>query len=172
MARSATARRLARCVRVLHRAEDVLLALLLTAMVLLASLQILLRHGFDAGLTWADPMLRVGVLWLGLLGALAATRERRHINVDVLSKLLPARAKAAADALTSLFAAVVSSIVAVHAARFVLSELRFGSVAFSGVPAWSLEAVIPFAFGMIALRFLLRFVTDLAAASSRASEPT
>jgi len=171
MSADALARRLARGVHVLHRVEDAFLALLLTGMVLLAALQILLRHGFDAGISWADPMLRVGVLWLGMLGALAATRERRHINVDVMSRLLPTRARAVADALTSLFAAVVSGTVAAHAARFVASELRYGSVAVSGIPAWALEAVLPFAFGMIALRFLLRFVTELAAARSPEPPP-
>ena len=69
MAASAIARRLERGVHVLHRFEDVLLALLLTAMILLAPLQIVLRHGFDGGISWADPLLRVGVLWLGLLGS-------------------------------------------------------------------------------------------------------
>lgn len=164
MSRSGFARGLSRGVHLLHRAEDALLALLLTAMVLLAPLQIVLRHGFGGGMTWADPLLRVGVLWLGLLGALAATRERRHINVDVLSRILKPRARAATDAVTSLFACAVSGAVALHSARFVASEYRFGSVAFSGIPAWALEVVIPFAFGMIALRFGLRVVTDLAAA--------
>ena len=111
------------------------------------------------------------VLWLGLLGALAATRERHHINIDVISRLLPARWKAAADAVTSLFAGSVSATVAYHATRFVASEFRFGSVAFAGIPAWALEAVVPFAFGLIALRFLLRVATDLAAALSQESPP-
>jgi TRAP-type C4-dicarboxylate transport system permease small subunit len=171
MAASPLARHLARGVRALHRTEDALLALLLTAMILLAPLQIVLRHGFGTGITWGDPVLRVMVLWLGLLGALAATRERRHITIDVISRLLPARARALADAVTSLFTAAVSATLAFHAARFVVSEFRFGTVAFSGIPAWALESVIPFAFGIIALRSLLRCATGLAAALSRESQP-
>ena len=168
-AASRLTRQLARGVRGLHRTEDALLALLLTGMILLAVLQIALRHGFDAGISWGDPLLRVLVLWLGLLGALAATREGHHINIDVISRLLPARGQAAVDAVTSLFAGTVSATVAYHATRFVASEFRFGSVAFAGIPAWALEAVVPFAFGLIALRFLLRVATDLAAALSRDS---
>lgn len=170
MAASSPAGGFARGLRFLHRAEDALLALLLATTILLASLQIVLRYAFDAGITWGDPLLRVLVLWIGLLGALAATRERRHITIDVIARLLPARGKAAAGAVTSLFAGVVSGIVAYHGARFVASELEFGSATFAGVPAWALEAVIPFAFGLIALRCLLHFATDLAAALGR--EPT
>ena len=54
--------------------ENGLLVLLLTGMILLAMLQIVLRNGWDTGLSWADPTLRVAVLWVTLLGAMAATR--------------------------------------------------------------------------------------------------
>jgi len=172
MTTSRVARGLARTLRALHLAEDALLALLLGGTLLLASLQIALRHAFDSGISWGDPLLRVLVLWLGLLGALAATRERRHITIDVIARLLPARAKAVADAATNLFAGGVSATVAVQGGRFVASEIEFGSVAFAAVPAWALEAVIPFAFGMIALRCLLHFGTDLAAALRRESPAT
>ena len=150
----------------LQRAEDALLVLLLGATVLLAPLQIALRGAFGTGIVWIDPLLRVLVLWLGLLGALRASRDRRLITIDVMSRILPQRPRAAAGAVTSFFTASVSGIVAYHAARFVASELRFGSVAFSGIPAWALESVVPFAFGAIALRYLLHFATDLRAVFS------
>jgi TRAP-type C4-dicarboxylate transport system permease small subunit len=152
---------LERCVRALQRTEDALLVVLLGATVLLAPLQIALRAVFGTGIAWIDPLLRVLVLWLGLLGALVASRDGRLINIDVMSRVLPPRPRAAAGALTSLFTAAVSGVVAYHAARFVASELRFGSVAFSGLPAWVLESVLPVAFGAIALRYLLRFARDL-----------
>ena len=88
-----------------------------------------------------------------------------------MSRVLPPRPRAAAGAVTSLFTAGVSGIVAYHAARFVASELRFGSLAFSGIPAWALESILPFAFGAIALRYLLRCATHLGALVSR-EQPT
>jgi TRAP-type C4-dicarboxylate transport system permease small subunit len=57
--------------------EDGLMAILLSATILLAASQILLRNLFDSGIIWADPTLRIMVLWLALLGAIAATREMR-----------------------------------------------------------------------------------------------
>jgi TRAP-type C4-dicarboxylate transport system permease small subunit len=148
-------------IRALHRIEDALLALLLLAMIVLAPLQIVLRDFFDAGISWIDPLLRVLVLWVGMLGAVAASRDGRHITIDVLSRLMPKRARAATDALTSLFATAVSGLVAWHAGRFVWTEYSFESTAFSGIPAWTLQSILPFAFGMIALRYLLRFASSL-----------
>ena len=54
--------------------------LLLTGMILLATTQILMRNLWDTGLAWADPSLRIAVLWVALLGALAATRDDNHIG--------------------------------------------------------------------------------------------
>ena len=140
----------------LHRIEDGFLAVLLGVMVLLAPLQILLRNVFDHGITWADPLIRVLVLWVGLLGALAASRGDRHISIDALSRMLPLRSRFVVALLTSSFTAAVSGLIAWHSGRFVLDEREFGSVAFSGIPAWLFESIIPLAFGLIAVRYLLR----------------
>lgn len=144
---------------ILARIEDALLALLLGAMIVLASLQILLR-ALDTGIEWADPLLRAGVLWVGLLGALAASREARHIHMDVLSRLLPGRGQAVLGAVTGSLTAAISGLLAWHGARFVLAERDYGSIAFSGIPAWALQVVIPLALGGIAVRYLLAAVRD------------
>jgi TRAP-type C4-dicarboxylate transport system permease small subunit len=139
----------------LHRFEDVLLSVLLAGMIVLASLQIFLRNLFETGIGWADPLVRVLVLWLALLGALAASRGDRHINVDVLSRLLPERARLGVRSLTSLATAMICGVVAYHAARFVDAELEMATTAFANVPTWTLAAIIPISFAGIALRYLL-----------------
>lgn len=155
MATPAAAGAFARAVAWLHRAEDLLLALLLGAMILIASSQILLRNLFDWSIGWGDPLTRLLVLWVGLLGALAATRENRHISIDVLSHLLPPRGRAASQALGGLFAAAICGVVAGYAVRFVWEERAGGGVGLLGLPEWLLHAVVPVGFALIALRYLL-----------------
>jgi TRAP-type C4-dicarboxylate transport system permease small subunit len=137
---------------VIHQAEDLFLALLLGSIVLLAPLQIVLRNFFDAGWIWADPFLRLLVLWVALFGAMAASRQDKQIAVDVVSKFLSLRAKAIVGLLTGLFTASVCAVVAYHSWLFVLGERAYGSTAFGDVPAWLCEIVIPLAFAMIAVR--------------------
>jgi TRAP-type C4-dicarboxylate transport system permease small subunit len=158
---AASGKRLESALGILHRLEDALLALILGLMVLLAPLQIFLRNFFDAGITWGDPLLRVLVLWVGMLGALAATRGRRQISIDVLSHVAGKRVQSGLGVATSLFAAGVAGIVAYHSGRFVVSEFEYEATAFAGVPAWTCEIVIPVAFGLIALRYALYSISDL-----------
>ncbi len=154
--------------RRLHRLEDAVLALLLTGMIVLAAGQILLRNFFAYGLSWADPLLRILVLWLALLGAMAATREGRHIHIDLLSRFLPPLAARLARRATDLFAAAACALVAWHGGRFVWFEWQDGSELFSGVPAWSAEIIIPLGFALMALRFLLQAVLGPPAATEPA----
>ncbi len=135
--------------------EDALLALLLTAMILLAAAQIVLRNFFDSGISWGDPTLRLLVLWIALLGAMAATRDNNHISIDILSHFLSPQNRARLQRLTNLFAAIVCMVITWHAARLVMMEKSDGSIIFASVPTWVGELIIPLGFGVMALRFLL-----------------
>jgi TRAP-type C4-dicarboxylate transport system permease small subunit len=142
--------------RILARAEDGLLALLLTLMVLLAAGQILARNLFGTGLVWGEPLLRLLVLWITLLGALAATRDGHHIRIDALSRFLGPTARGRVRRLTDGFAAGVCGLLAWHGGRLVQMEWQDGLELFAGVPAWLGELIIPAGFGLMALRLALQ----------------
>ncbi len=145
---------LSKLLKLLHAIEDAILVLLVAVMVLLATLQIFLRNFFDGGFIWGDPLLRMLLLWLGLLGALAASRTNKHISIDVLSHFLSEQYQLWVQALTGMFTAVVCAVVAYHAGRFVFDEYQYATPAFAGLPAWYFELVIPLAFGLMALRYV------------------
>ncbi|MEJ2396521.1 MAG: TRAP transporter small permease [Candidatus Thiodiazotropha sp.] len=138
----------------LIRLEEVLLVLMLSAMILLAAWQILMRNLFDTGFFWADPALRMMVLWLALLGAIAATRDDRHIRIDLFSRFLNVRARAWVQSVNDLFSGAVCGLIAWHGGRLVYLEWQDGSRLFGGLPAWAGELIIPLGFGLMALRFL------------------
>ncbi len=146
--------------KIITRIEDGVLAGLLVVMIVMATAQIVLRNVWDSGLVWGDPLTKVLVLWIGLLGAMVASRQNNHIHIDVLSRFLPARAKAASEALNSLFAAAVCGVVAYHAVRLVLLDKDAATVAFGAVPTWVCELIIPFGFGVIGLRYALLALSD------------
>lgn len=141
--------------RWLHRAEDLVLAVLLGLLVLLAVLQIVLRTVFDTGLLWLDPLLRALVLWVAMLGAMVAAREGRHIGMDLAGRLLPPLPARIARLLSWGFAAAVSGLLAWQAARMVADERAMGTLAFAQVPVWWVQAILPVAFAVIALRLAL-----------------
>ena len=139
----------------LHRAEDALLVALLGAMIALASTQILMRNLFDSGFVWIDPILRVLVLWLGLLGATVATRHNKHITIDVLSRYVKGKTHYLLQAAVEQVSAWTCLVIAAYGFGWVRLDFIDGLVAFAGIPAWLLEAIVPVSFAIIGLRYLI-----------------
>jgi TRAP-type C4-dicarboxylate transport system permease small subunit len=148
-----------------RRLEDALLVSGLGALILLASSQILLRNVFSVGVAWGDGLLRLIVLWLAVVGAVAASRDQRHIAIDVADRLLPPQLKRAVAVARCLFTSAVCAIFAWYAYRFVRDSHEFGDVLLGDWPAWWFQVVLPAGFVLIAYRYLLR----AAAAALRAS---
>ena len=140
---------------VLQKIEDAILIGLLLVMILMAVLQITLRNLFDTGILWGDPLVRVLVLWIGLMGAMIASRDNRHISIDIISRYLPDRIKTLTTLLVSVFTALVCGAMAYFSLRFVWMEKTDGLMAFARVPAWLCESIIPIAFAIISVRYLL-----------------
>lgn len=139
----------------LHRLEDALLVLLLTAMILLASTQIVLRNLFDSGFVWIDPLLRVLVLWLGLVGATVATRKNKHIRIDLLSGLFERNTHRLIQAIVGQVSACTCAVVAWYGFGWIRLDYADGITGVGGVPAWMLEVIVPLSFALIGLRYLI-----------------
>lgn len=147
--------KLQRLLHWLHALESGVLALLLVAMIGLSISDIVMRNLFNSGFALAPQLVRILVLWLGLLGALYATRYNKHITVDVLARLLPLAARRLIKGVTSLFASAVCAIIAWYSYLFVRDSWSYGDVVFNDIPAWLVQAVIPASFLLVSIRFLI-----------------
>jgi C4-dicarboxylate transporter DctQ subunit len=146
---------------VIDRVEQTLITILLSLMIAIAFLQIVLRNIFATGITWADPLVRNLVLWVGFVGAAIATREGKHITIDVLPQWVPQQVKAIIGIIIQLFAAFICGLLTFAAVKFVRNEAIMGSITFMGVPAWVPQLILPITFGIMALRFCLLALKDL-----------
>ncbi|UCH41023.1 MAG: TRAP transporter small permease [Gammaproteobacteria bacterium] len=142
-------------VKSLHRAEDALLVILLTAMIVLACTQILLRNFFDSGIVWIDPLLRVMVLWIGLVGATVATRHNKHIRIDLLSRYFERNTHSLIQAIVGQVSAWTCLLIAWFGLGWIRLAYEDGLTSFAGIPAWMLEVIIPLSFALIGLRYLI-----------------
>lgn len=145
---------------ILHRVEDGILVGMLLMMIGLAVLQIVLRNAFAAGIVWSEVLTRILVLWVGLVGAMVASRQDNHINIDILDRYLPESAKIGVGFIVQLFTAIICSVAAYFSLVFVQMEFVDGGIAFGAVPAWVCEAIIPIAFTVIALRYFILSFTN------------
>ena len=134
---------------------------LLLLMIFMAVLQIFMRNLSDSGILWGDSLVKVLVLWIGLMGAMIASRNNHHITIDVISKSLPEKIKKMTDFILSVFTSLVCGGMAYYSLSFVLAEKQEGFTAFASIPAWVCESIIPIAFAIISVRYILISITGL-----------
>ncbi len=152
---------LGRLDRVGRYLENSLLTLLLGLMIVIGAMQIVQRNFFDTSFIWSDELLRLLVLWLSLVGAVAASREDRHIAIDLFSRFLSEKNNLMVRLVLDLFTVVICSLLAWSGSQFVAMEKEFGSTVLTGQPAWIFQVVIPVTFGLIAYRYLVFFCKHL-----------
>lgn len=148
--------------RALSHLEEAFVVLSLSSMVVVAFIQVILRNVFSTGLTWADELLRHLVLWTGFIAGSLATREGRHIAIDIMSRMLPPAAKRANDVLVSAGALAFCVFLFKASWYFVSVERSYGE--FSGslrTPVWVLEIIFPVTFGLLAVRFSIKIIEAL-----------
>jgi TRAP-type C4-dicarboxylate transport system permease small subunit len=139
--------------RVARGLETGLIVVILGGLILLGTAQIVFRNFFSIGFAWGDGLARLAVLWLGLLGALAASRDGRHITMGALARVLPPQLRIAAGVAGDAFGAAVSGALAWAAWAFVSDSREFGDTLLGDLPAWWFQAIMPVAFALIAWQF-------------------
>ena len=146
---------------ILAKIETVILILILLTMISLAFLQVILRNFFSTSIFWGDTLLRHLVLWVAFIGASLATKEKRHINIDALSRLLSKTTKRITAILVDLFSASVCFFLMRAAITFIKSEKEAASTLFTEIPIWIFQIIIAIGFGLMMLRFVIHALENI-----------
>lgn len=142
--------------RAARNLETWLIVIILGGLIVFGAAQIVLRNFFSIGFSWGDGLTRLTVLWLGLLGALAASRDGRHITMGALARWLPQKVQTAAGVCADWFGGAVSAALAWYALAFVRDSREFGDLLLGDLPAWWLQSIMPVAFALIAWQFFVQ----------------
>ena len=145
----------------ISRVETVLVTVLLTVMILTAFSQIVLRNFFAAGIDWGDALVRYLVVWVAFIGAAIATKEGKHITIDILSRWFTGAGSVAIQALICFFSAAICALLSVAAIKFVWFEAQMGSIAFFKLPGWVPGLIMPITFGLMTLRFMMGMFSEI-----------
>ncbi len=93
-----------------------------------------------------------------MFGAMYASRNNEHINIELGIKYLSDKLRPYIQAVVFLFTAAICAVVAWYSIDFVLIEYQDNAMAFAKIPVWVTEVIIPFAFISIAVRYLIATV--------------
>ena len=149
---ASVARRAAPALGFLHRSEELLAAGALAAMALLPLAEIVVRPIVTGGIPGSIPFVQHLTLWVGFLGAGLAARQNKLIALATATFIPEGTARQVAQGFAATVGATVSAILAWSAIDVVAIEMEVGGEIALGIPSWTLQVVLPLAFGLIAVR--------------------
>ena len=140
----------------LTRVELAMALLAFAAMLALSVADIVGRNLFHATLPGGDVMLRQLVLWVALPGAALAVAAKRHLHLDPANLAARPRWQKLTAIPFNLAAALVCALLT-HAAWAYWQDEWQHQADEAVWQAW-MGLILPIAFGLLALHFLLRAV--------------
>ena len=137
-----------------RNAENVLAAAALLAMAVLPVLEMVLRTLFGLAIPGSISYVHNLTLWVAFLGAMIATRERRHLSLSTgMASLPPWAGRIAANGTTCVSVAVSCGLFWAGL-QFVLAESASDARIAGWLPVWPVIAVLPASFAVIAVRLV------------------
>jgi C4-dicarboxylate transporter DctM subunit len=138
-----------------RRAENGLAAAALALMALLPALEPLLRTLFAVGIPGTTGYVENLTLWVAYLGAMVASREGRHLDLSTGMLALSPKVKPAAKQFVAFLSTAVAAGLFWASFQFVRSESAEPLRIAGWLPIAAAEAILPIAFAVITLRFVL-----------------
>ena len=143
------------------KALNVVIALCLAVMVVLVFGNVVMRYGFNSGITLSEELSRWLFVWMTFMGAIVALREHGHLGTDMLVGKLSPRGKKFCLGLTYVLMLWICTLLFSGAYQQAVINLDSTSAVMEVSMAWIYVPGVVFAVlgGLILLTDLVRLLT-------------
>jgi TRAP-type transport system small permease protein len=149
-----------KALRLVERALEWLVAVLVAALVVIVASTFIDRHFITLPMAAPDAYARVILVWLTFIGFALAVKGGLNIRVDLIDARLPANARRALDYVFDVVMLVLTVILAVNGWRLVVigkDQERLGTMMSEAWPSAALFVSCIFLVLFLMLRIALRF---------------
>ena len=149
-------------------------ALLLLAMVVVVTADIVLRNVARIGFPWANEVTEYALYLTTLLTAPWLLHRGQHVRIDMALVLVPPRVAWLMEAAADIIGLMASLVLVWYGSVMTMQSARLGSLTIKNLvfPEWWLLAPLPVCFALLALEFVLRFHRLMRAPRTRRIEAT
>ena len=135
-----------------------LAALVLLAMVILVTADIVLRNLTRTGFPWSNEVSEYALYLITLMTAPWLLRRGQHVRVDLMLAMAPVRIAYAMEAASDMLGIAVCLLLARSGVIMTYQSWQLGSITIKNLifPEWWLLAPLPIAFFLLAIEFVFR----------------
>lgn len=142
------------------RVEAWVVATLMLILSVLVFAQVLNRYILTYSTPWLEELTRYLMVWMVLIGAAYAVRNRQHLKVDILEALLPsANARQVYERFLALLGLVFSILLVVLAYSVVSRTFQYGQTSSAlRLPMWLANGSFLIAGLLMSFHYLLDLI--------------
>jgi TRAP-type C4-dicarboxylate transport system permease small subunit len=158
------------------RIEVYALVFIVALMLVMAAVQVVLKF-LGHGAQWLEMLLRALVVWVGFLGGAVASKQSRHITIDVVSRFTKGVVKRVLTGAVNICASAGSAFLGYIAIGFIAQKMEHKSAAFSmsfggEVEEYLAAIVIPIGLFLMAFHFFVAGFLEILALNKSAEPAT
>lgn len=141
--------------KLINRAEEGILCLLLAGMTLLVFTEVIMRFGFNTGIMWAEEVTLYIAAWFVLFGASYGVKVGAHIGVDAFVKLLPGKPRRFVGVVAVLLCCVYCGLF-LYGGWVYLAKMKMIGIEMEDlpIPKWQAMSILFIGFILLSIRLL------------------
>jgi TRAP-type C4-dicarboxylate transport system permease small subunit len=149
-------------------------AVILLAMVVLVTADIVLRNVARTGFVWANEVSEYALYAITLLTAPWLLRRGQHVRIDLVLTFVAPRAAWVMEAAADGVGFAVCLVMMRYGVKMTIDSAMLGSITIKNLvfPEWWLLAPLPACFALLVIEFVLRFERLLRGERRRRVEAT
>ena len=129
---------------------------------LLGFTDVILRYIFGTPITGAGEAIGLSLVFIVFLGLSYVALNKRHVNIDIIINLLPAKSRTATNIITDILSIGIIGLMLVQSIRYGLIAMGTGAiVSLLHVPTFPFIFVIAFSLILLLAVLLRDFLEDL-----------
>lgn len=130
-----------------------ILALIMTAMLVVVSAQVWYRFVLNNPLAWSEELARYLFVWISFLGSAVGVRMRVHLGIDLIDKILTSGGRTVMTVLVNLLIQIFLVVVIFWGIK-ILKVVQFQKSASMGIPMTWPYLAVPVGSGLMLLNSL------------------
>jgi C4-dicarboxylate transporter DctQ subunit len=144
--------------RIINRAEEAIICILLVAVTLLVFADVVMRFGFNTGLMWSQELTLHMSAWFVLFGASYGLKVGSHIGMDAFVKLFPANGRRLLTGLGTILALIYCYLV-LYGSWIYLAKMKKIGITMEDlpIPVWIANGMLFVGFVFLTVRLLILF---------------
>jgi len=142
--------------RIVNRAEEAVICILLVLTTLLVFVDVVMRFGFNTGFMWSQELTLHMSAWFVLFGASYGLKVGSHIGMDSFIKLFPRTMRRILSGIAALLAIIYCGLI-FYGSWIYLAKMKMIGIDLEDlpIPTWIAHGMLVVGFAFLIIRLLI-----------------